>query len=122
MNEKIETTKPYNELEATVPMMLSDDYKQRFAAEYRQTKIRYERLKSYTNRIEAAQIQNANGCQANWAGLLANAFGATNVSNPNVIPEPPHDCPAELLREQQKKMGEYLHILEIRAVIEGIEL
>lgn len=32
--------KPYNELEATVELMLSEDYKARFVAEYRQTKIR----------------------------------------------------------------------------------
>jgi hypothetical protein len=35
---------------------------------------------------------------------------------------PVHDCPDHLLREQQAAMGEYLHILEVRAVIEGIEL
>jgi hypothetical protein len=35
---------------------------------------------------------------------------------------PKHDCPSELLREQQRAMGEYLHILEVRAEIEGIEL
>ena len=35
---------------------------------------------------------------------------------------PKHDCPDELLRQQQRIMGEYLHVLEMRAVIEGIEL
>lgn len=35
---------------------------------------------------------------------------------------PAHDCPLELLREQQSLMGQYLHVLEIRAVIENIDL
>lgn len=80
----------------TVKGMLSSDYKERFIAEYWQTKIRYEKLKAFCNKIEAARV--------------------------NIEPEPEHDCPYELLREQQKIMGEYLHILEVRAVIEGIVL
>ena len=51
--------KPYNEFEETVQMMLSEDYKARFVAEYRQTKIRYERLKKFCNRIEAAYRSNS---------------------------------------------------------------
>ena len=90
--------KPYNELEVTVPLMLSDDYKARFVAEYRQTKIRYERLKKFCNRIEAA------------------------MSHPGKVEMPKHDCDLELLRGQQSAMGNYLHTLEIRAVIEHIEL
>lgn len=90
--------KPYNEFEETVQMMLSEDYKARFAAEYRQTKIRYERLKKFFNRIEAA------------------------MTHPSKVDMPKHDCDLELLREQQNIMGRYLHLLEIRAVIEHIEL
>lgn len=90
--------KPYNEFEDTVKMMLSEDYKARFVAEYRQTKIRYERLKAYCNRIEAA------------------------MSHPGKVEMPKHDCDLELLREQQRAMGHYLHALEIRAVVEHIEL
>lgn len=89
------------ELKATVPYMLSDDYKERFKAEYEQTKIRYERLKAFNTRIEAAEI----------TGFTDKAVEA-----------PPHDCPRDLLREQQRIMGEYLHILEVRAVIEKIIL
>jgi len=33
-----------------------------------------------------------------------------------------HDCPLELLREQQKYMGLYLSVLEKRALIENVEL
>lgn len=88
--------------QATVSGMLSPDYKERFKAEYQQTKIRYEKLKAFNNRIDAAH---------------STAFkGALGVEMPK------HNCPDELLREQQSIMGQYLHILEVRAVIEGIEL
>ena len=113
--------KPYNEFEDTVHLMLSGDYRERFVAEYRQTKIRYERLKRFNNQIEAAQLKRANGAQTNWTAMLAQIMNAQSVTE-NDVHEPKHDCPAELLREQQRKMGEYLHILEVRAVIEGIEL
>lgn len=86
----------YAELETTVKLMESSDYKDRFVAEYWQTKIRYEKLKRFNNRIEAAEMMNRKG--------------------------PPHDCPSFLLQNQQHVMGEYLHILEIRAEIEGIVL
>lgn len=89
------------ELKETVSEMLSEDYKERFIAEYRQTKIRYERLKNFNTRIRAAEIT-----------------GFTDKP----VEMPPHDCPLDLLREQQRVMGEYLHILELRAIIEGISL
>ena len=88
----------------TVDGMLSPDYKERFRAEYAQTKIRYERLKAFNTKIEAAF--------------------RTECERPEVkkAPMPPHDCPHDLLREQQEVMGHYLHILEVRAVIEGVDL
>ena len=87
----------------TVEGMLSPDYKERFKAEYYQTKIRYERLKKFNTRIEAA--------------------GRTDYKPDGVrVPMPKHDCPDDLLIHQQRAMGEYLHILEVRAVIEGIDL
>ena len=89
------------ELKATVPEMLSDDYKERFKAEYHQTKIRYERLKAFNNKIEAAR--------------------RTSYTE-KAVPMPKHDCPDDMLLQQQRTMEEYLHILEVRAVIEGIEL
>lgn len=88
----------------TVEGMLHPDYKERFKAEYHQTKIRYEKLKAFCNKIEAADRTRI----APFA--------------PKKVEEPEHDCPVEVLREQQSAMGQYLHILEIRAVIEGIEL
>lgn len=35
---------------------------------------------------------------------------------------PKHDCPGSILDDQQRAMGQYLHILELRAEIEGIDL
>ena len=84
------------ELKDTIQMMCSSDYKERFKAEYYQTKIRYEKLKAFNNKIEAAIVAGTE--------------------------EPKHDCPLSLLQDQQRQMGLYLKTLEIRAVIEGIEL
>jgi len=84
------------ELKDTISGMTSGNYKDRFIAEYQQTKTRYEKLKHFCNKIEVAIITNKE--------------------------EPKHDCPLELLREQQKAMGIYLSILEKRAIIEDIEL
>jgi hypothetical protein len=98
MIEATSITKPYNPYEETVPLMLSSDYKDRFVAEYRQTKIRYENLRAYCNRIEAA------------------------MRNPRKVEMPFHDCDLDLLRDQQQYMGRYLGVLEMRAIIEGIDL
>ncbi len=88
----------------TIAMMQSEDYKERFKAEYYQTKIRYERLKAFNTKIEAAHC--------------------TEVHCPEWkrVEMPKHDCPTHLLSEQQEVMGHYLRILEVRAVIEGIDL
>ena len=85
------------ELKQTAKMMNSNDYRERFKAEYLQTKIRYEKLKKFNTKIEASKL----------------------IGAPESIK---HDCPLVLLRQQQKFMGEYLHVLELRAEIEGIEL
>lgn len=92
------------ELADTAAGMTSPDYKDRFRAEYIQTKIRYERLKAFNTKIEASF--------------------RTECERPEVkkAPMPPHDCPHDILREQQEVMGHYLHILEVRAVIEGVDL
>ena len=87
------------EYKDTVQGMLSSDYKERFIAEYWQTKTRYEKLRAFCNKIEVAQMMNSAS-----------------------YPEPEHDCPLELLREQQATMGKYLHLLELRAIIEKVDL
>ena len=94
------------ELKDTIEMMSSEDYKERFKAEYYQTKIRYEKLKKFNVTVEAANALRANG-------------GSIKVFNHDV---PKLNCPAEILQMQQRMMGEYLHTLEIRAVIDDIEL
>ena len=86
------------ELNKTVEMMLSPDYKERFIAEFHQTKTRYEKLKAFCNKIEASIVTNGK------------------------VTEPKHDVPYDILRDQQRAMGNYLHILELRAEIEGIDL
>ena len=82
----------------TITMMQSDDYKERFKAEYYQTKIRYTKLKKFNSKIEASKITQG------------------------LVDMPKHDCPDDLLRKQQTIMGEYLQVLELRAAIEGIDL
>lgn len=85
------------ELAETIKLMNSKDYKKRFVAEYWQTKIRYEKLKAFNTKIEANERKG--NCT-----------------------EPKHDCPKDLLLNQQHVMGEYLHILEVRAAIENVDL
>lgn len=84
------------ELKETIDLMLSSNYKERFIAEYRQTKIRYEKLKNFCNKIEVETMLGKEVTK--------------------------HDCPLQLLREQQKYMGLYLSVLEKRALIENIKL
>lgn len=80
------------DLKDTVAMMNSEDYKERFKAEYFQTKIRYEKLHAMTIKYEAGTL--------------------------NFTPS----CSLELLNEQKRHMGNYLHCLEVRAEIEKIDL
>ena len=88
------------ELRETIDAMVSTDYRERMRAEYQQTKIRYEKLKNFCNLIEAVAI----------------------IGDEKILTEPKHDCPLWLLRDQQQAMGEYLHILELRAVVEAVDL
>lgn len=95
---KIKEKKEKNnmELKETVKLMNSENYKDRFIAEYQQVKIRYEKLKNFCNKIEVEEMLGKEVTK--------------------------HDCPLELLREQQKYMGLYLSILEKRALIKNVEL
>lgn len=80
------------ELIDTIELMNSKDYKERFKAEYLQTKIRYEKLHKMVIKYEANTLD----------------FESS--------------CPIELLKAQKRAMGEYLYNLEVRAEIEKIEL
>ena len=87
-----ERGKKMNELKDTIEMMDSADYKERFKAEYMQTKIRYDKLHAMVTKYEAGTLH----------------FQPT--------------CPINLLKEQKAAMGLYLQALEVRAEMEGIEL
>lgn len=80
------------ELKETVELMNSEDYKERFKAEYYQTKIRYDKLHAMVTKYEAGTLD----------------FEPT--------------CSLELLKLQKMHMGNYLGILEVRAEKEGIDL
>lgn len=88
-------------LKETIDLMTSDDYKDRFFAEYWQTRIRQEKLRNFCDKIEAAEIMEGIG---------------------KPIPCPVHDCPLGLLRKQQRLMGELCGVYQLRAIIEGIDL
>lgn len=76
----------------TVKMRGSADYKERFKAEYCQTKIRYDKLHQMLIKYEAGTLD----------------FTPT--------------CDIEILERQARYMGNYLKCLEIRAEIEKIKL
>ena len=80
------------ELKDTALLMNSEDYKDRFKAEYYQTKIRFKKLNEIVVKYEADSLD-------------------FETSTPICI-----------LRNQLRSMGEYLHHLEVRAVIEKIDL
>lgn len=80
------------ELKDTIELMNSEDYKERFQAEYLQTKIRYDKLHKMCIKYEAGTLEFKPSCSI------------------------------ELLKEQKACMGNYLRALEIRAEIEKIDL
>lgn len=80
------------EMMDTVPLMNSYNHKDRFKAEYYQTKIRYEKLHAMIVKHEAGSLDFKSKCSL------------------------------DLLKDQAAAMGQYLHCLEVRAEIEGIAL
>lgn len=80
------------ELKDTIDLMNSEDYKERFQAEYLQVKIRYDKLCDMLVRLDAGTLN----------------FKPT--------------CPIQVLVEQKNSMDRYMHILKVRAEIEGINL
>lgn len=79
-------------LKDTIDLMLSDDYMDRFRAEYLQTKIRYDKLHNIIIKLEAGTLDF----------------------------EP--KCDITLLKNQSYAMGRYLYYLEVRAETENINL
>ena len=80
------------ELKDTVEMMGSDDYKERFKAEYYQVKIRYGKLKYMLERWDNEHL--------------------------DFTPS----CPRSTYDMQIRVMSDYIAILEMRAAMEGIVL
>ena len=80
------------ELKDTCALMDSDDYRERFMAEYFQLKIRLEKLKAFLEKWDRNELE--------------------------FIP----NCPRETYNFQIKAMQEYHDILVIRAEIENIEI
>ncbi len=80
------------ELKETVEMMTSEDYKERFKAEYYQNVIRYDKLASMLEKRGQGSL--------------------------NFVPT----CPISTYRMQLRAMKDYIAVLEARAVMEGIEL
>ena len=68
------------------------DWKDRFKAEYKQLKDRYDKLHSMCIKYEAGTLD----------------------FTPN--------CPLDLLKEQKAAMGNYLRVLEVRGEIENVDL
>ena len=69
-----------------------DTWQERMKREYHETKERYEKLHRMVTKYEAGTL--------------------------NFTPK----CSIDLLKQQKRHMGEYLHDLEIRAEIEGVNL
>jgi len=69
-----------------------NSYKQRFINEYVELKDKYIKLHKMLVKYDAGKLE----------------FTPT--------------CPIDLLRKQKSLMGQYLNVLEVRAVIEDVEL
>lgn len=80
------------ELQETIELMVSDDYKVRFKAEYAQLEHRLNKLLLMLDKWNKGKLD----------------------FTPN--------CPRELLEEQADVMAKYLEILTNRAALEGVDL
>lgn len=80
------------ELKDTIQQMLSEDYRERFKAEYYQVKIRYDKLVDMLDRWDKGQL----------------------LISPT--------CPRELLWRQVTVMEDYMDLLIERSIAEGIDL
>lgn len=79
-------------LNDTINMMNSNDYKERFKAEYHQLKIRIDKLTNMLVKYDAGTL--------------------------DFVPS----CPIGVLKDQLSAMYDYMYALQVRAEIENIEL
>ena len=84
--------KEVKDLKDTAEMMTSEDYKERFRAEYAQVGIRYQKLAAMLEKWDKGEL--------------------------NFIPT----CPRSTYNMQIAAMTDYIAVLEARAVMEGIIL
>ena len=84
--------KEVKDLKDTAEMMTSEDYKERFKAEYAQVCIRYQKLAAMLEKWDKGEL--------------------------NFIPT----CPRSTYNMQFAAMTDYIAVLEARAVMEGIIL
>lgn len=80
------------DLKDTIALMQSEDYKERFKAEYQQVVIRFGKLKTMLDKWDNGTLE----------------FTPT--------------CPRAAYNFQVKAMADYIASLEVRAAIEGVEL
>ncbi|MCR5815581.1 MAG: hypothetical protein K6F91_01715 [Ruminococcus sp.] len=80
------------DLKDTIDLMTSEDYKERFKAEYQQLEIRLDKLTTMLDKWDKNELD----------------------FTPN--------CPRELYNQQVSGMVDYLNVLRTRADIEGIKL
>ena len=80
------------ELKYTISMMESNDYKERFKAEYEQLRIRFEKVNAMLDKWDAGTL--------------------------NFTPT----CPRSTYNIQIRAMADYLAALEARAIMEGVSL
>lgn len=84
-----------------------EDWERRLVEEYNQLHERYEKLRAFNNKREVE-------------GYLADLKEPHTPEEKVEARKEYHRT--ELLRAQQRTMGEYLHLLELRAELEGIDL
>ena len=79
-------------LKDTIELMISQDYKERFIAEYQQLVIRYKGLKAMLEKWDKGEL--------------------------SFVPT----CPRSTYNIQIRAMADYIAVLEARAVMEGVNL
>lgn len=90
--EPVNCDEPIEDTHECETISVEPCWQERMQAEYHELKTRYEKLHRMITKYEAGTLD----------------------FTPN--------CSLDLLRQQKRHMGEYLHDLEIRAEIEGVEL
>jgi len=88
-------------------MVKMEEFKERMQQEYAQLKERWEKLKKFNNSKEILRHLDTSPC--------------TGTAEERAR-EREETLRCDLMHRQQSVMGEYLHLLELRAELEGIEL